>query len=181
MIHLYTGDGKGKTTAAIGQAVRAAGNGYRVLFSQFMKGNDTGEIHSLCKLENIKIIRSDKEFGFYSTLSETQKEQLTEIHNRILDELIDFANRETDGFSKMIVLDEITYPLYWKLIDEKRLEKIISYGKKDIEIIMTGRIKDVLSNEEDISLVKAADYITEMKCLRHPFEKGVPARKGIEY
>ena len=70
MIQLYTGNGKGKTTAAVGAAMRAAGSGRKVIFAQFMKGNDTGELHSLARIPEIEICRSAKEFGLYSTLSE---------------------------------------------------------------------------------------------------------------
>lgn len=178
MIQLYTGDGKGKTTAAVGQAVRAAGDGYKVIFSQFMKGNDTGELHALEQLSNVEIIRSGRSFGFYSTLSDGEKAQLTVIHNEILDRLIACAERK-EAF--MIVLDEITYPVKWGLIDIVSLKRLLELagkrgepGKNVPELILTGR------DAADF-IVNAADYITEMRCVRHPYEKGISARHGIEY
>lgn len=168
MIHLYTGDGKGKTTAAVGLAVRAAGCGFQVYFSQFMKGNDTGELHSLQKLSNVKILRSHKNFGFYSSMSEEDRRELTEIHNRILEELIQAAE---SGCCNLIVLDEITYPVNWNLLDREKLERLLQQCP---EMIMTGR------DAADF-LQERADYITEMKCIRHPYEKGIQARRGIEF
>ena len=88
MIHLYTGNGKGKTSAAIGLAVRAAGRGQRICFSQFMKGSDSGELYAMRCLPQIEILRSEKDYGFYSSMSEQDKKELTEVHNRILRALL---------------------------------------------------------------------------------------------
>lgn len=171
MIQLYTGEGKGKTTAALGQAVRAAGCGKHVIFAQFMKGNDTGELHILSRIETIRMIRSEKNFGFYSTLSEEDKEELTKIHNRIMDELLKAAEEKS---CDMIVLDEITYPVKWKLLDVEKVKKLLAFSDISMELVFTGR--DPAGFLED-----SADYITEMQCIRHPYHKGLKARKGIEY
>lgn len=173
MIQLYCGEGKGKTTAAVGQAVRAAGNGLNVIFSQFMKGNDTGEIPILKQVENIEVIRSPRNFGFYSTLTEREKQELTDIHNDILDRLLLAAKEKS---SDMIILDEITYPVNFHLLEEEKLWELLSFGKsgQGMEIILTGR------NPKDF-LTDCADYVTQMQAVRHPFEKGITARKGIEY
>lgn len=168
MIHLYCGEGKGKTTAAVGLAVRAAGSGMRVLFTQFMKGNDSGELHSLSRLPGIQICRSRRAFGFYRTLDETQKAALREEHNWILDQIL--AALEA-GDCDLAVLDEITYPLNWELLDQEKLERVL---KGRAEIVLTGRKPAQL-------LLDAADYVTEMRAVRHPYEKGILARKGIEY
>ncbi len=169
MIHLYTGNGKGKTTAAIGLAVRAAGNGMSVIFAQFMKGGDTGELHSLTKLEQVRICRSPRDFGFYGSLSEQDKRELTQIHNELLDTLLSEAE---SGTCKMMVLDEITYPVKWALLDQDKLRRLLDC--KNAELVFTGR------DAADF-LLDAADYVTEMRCVRHPYEKGVAARRGIEY
>lgn len=170
MIQLYTGDGKGKTTAAVGQAMRAAGNGWKVCFAQFMKGNETGELHSMERLENVFICRSPKNFGFYHTLSENEKQELAQIHNDILNNILEEVK---SGTCEMVILDEVTYPVNWGLIDLSKLKSLLSYGDK-IEIIMTGRTPAVF-------LTECADYITEMKCIRHPYQKGIGARCGIEF
>ena len=122
MIQIYCGDGKGKTTAAAGLALRAAGSGMKVIFSQFMKGNDTGELHSLRQIKNIEIVRSNKQFGFYNTLTEQEKQDLTQIHNEILDRLLKAAG---DGYCDVIILDEITYPVSFHLIDEEKLRQLL--------------------------------------------------------
>lgn len=175
MIHLYTGDGKGKTIAATGLCIRALGRGFKVCFSQFMKGNDTGEMHVLEKLSDITILRSEKNFGFYSEMSEADKAELTKIHNRILDRLLE---RAESNACQMIVLDEVTYPVKWELLDREKLKRLLYLGQKgmdgEIEFVLTGRNADEF-------LKDAADYITEMKCVRHPYEKGVKARVGIEF
>ncbi len=175
MIHLYTGEGKGKTTAAIGLCVRAVGRGYPVCFSQFMKGNDTGELYVLERLPNVEILRSRKNYGFYASMTEADKKELTKVHNSILDSLLEKAG---SGGCRMVVMDELTYPVKWGLLDMRKLETLLDMGKKgsaaDVEIVITGRdAADFLQN--------AADYITQMECVRHPFEKGIAAREGIEF
>lgn len=169
MIHLYMGDGKGKTTAAVGLAVRASGSGMQVLFSQFMKGNNTGEIHSLEMIPNIKILRSEKQYGFYRDLSEVEKLELTEVHNQIMDELLKTAY---NGQVQMIILDEITYPARWNLVDVNKLKKLLQ--NESVEFVLTGR-------EPEGFMLDCADYITEMRKVRHPYEKGIKARVGVEY
>lgn len=175
MIHLYTGEGKGKTTAAIGLCVRASGWEYPVCFAQFMKGNDTGELHILRELRNVKILRSEKNFGFYHSMSEADKAELTRIHNRILDSLLTIAE---SGACRMMILDEVTYPVKWGLIDMVKLKQLMDYGKEnsgeELELVLTGR-------DAGEGLRSMADYVTEMGCVRHPYEKGIMARKGIEF
>ncbi len=175
MIHLYTGDGKGKTTAAVGLCIRAAGWDRQVCFAQFMKGNDTGELHVLGKLPGITILRSDKNFGFYHAMSESDKEALTAVHNRILEKILELLE---GGSCHMAILDEITYPVKWGLLDRDKLNRILAFGRpgamKEAELVLTGR-------DAEGFLIDAADYITEMKCVRHPYEKGIGARKGIEF
>ena len=170
MLHLYTGDGKGKTTAAVGLAARAAGRGIRVCFAQFMKGNESGEIVSLAQIPKVTVHRSNKVFGFYNDLTDEEKAELTDIHNDILREVL---IRAKTGMCGMVILDELTYPLMWNLVNMELVKSLLALSK-NIEIVVTGR------NAADF-LVEQADYITEMKAVRHPFDKGVQARIGIEY
>lgn len=171
LIHLYHGDGKGKTTAAIGLAVRASGAGLKVIFSQFMKSGATGELNSLKSIAGIQIIRSEVQFPFYSKMSEEQKLQQTCIHNEILDEI---EKSIMAGACDVVVMDEITYPINWNLIDENKLLNLVESCREKVEFVFTGR------NPSE-RLLGLADYITEMKCIRHPYEKGITARKGVEY
>lgn len=199
MIQLYTGDGKGKTTAAVGQAVRAVGSDYRVMFCQFMKGGETGELEVLKELSQVEIYRCEREFPFFNAMTDRDKEEITEIHNAIIRNII----RRFDGLNNtgnisvngsgavglMVVLDEITYPLNWGLIDVSLFKDLVGKMKalyngrsgdsgeeslSRIELVLTGR-------EPDRFILENADYITEMKKLRHPFDWGIQARKGIEY
>lgn len=199
MIQLYTGDGKGKTTAAVGQAVRAVGSGYRVMFCQFMKGGETGELEVLKELSQVEIYRCEREFPFFNAMTDRDKEEITEIHNAIIrniirrfDGLNNTGNISTNGSGAvglMVVLDEITYPLNWGLIDVSLFKDLVGKMKalyngrsgdsgeeslSRIELVLTGR-------EPDRFILENADYITEMKKLRHPFDWGIQARKGIEY
>lgn len=170
-MHVYCGNGKGKTTAAVGLAVRAAGAGKNVLFVQFMKGGKTGELNSLKQLSNIQILRSSKKFPFYHSMTQQQKAGQTQIHNQMLEQMITkFENGEID----VLILDEVTYPYRWKLMDCGRFCSFLAAAKGKIEIVCTGR-------EPEAVFTDSADYITEMKCVRHPFERGVEAREGIEY
>lgn len=199
MIQLYTGDGKGKTTAAVGQAVRAAGSGYRVMFCQFMKGGESGELEILKELPQVEIYRCEREFPFFNAMTDRDKEEITEIHNAIirniirrLDGLNNTGNISVNGSGAvglMVVLDEITYPLNWGLIDVSLFKDLVGKVKalyngrsgdsgeeslSRIELVLTGR-------DPDRFILENADYITEMKKLRHPFDWGIQARKGIEY
>lgn len=194
MIQLYTGDGKGKTTAAVGLAVRATGCGLRVIFSQFMKGNDTGELHVLEGLSQVTILRSPKEFGFYCTLGDEEKAELAQIHDDILDRILEAVQEHQ---CDMVILDEITYPVSWELVSVEKLKKLLLLAGKTDEtgvsskaaeekaaggLVLRGLPELILTGRDAVDFITdQADYITEMKAVRHPFEKGVGARKGIEY
>ena len=171
LIHLYCGDGKGKTTAAAGLAVRAAGYGKKVIFAQFMKGNDSGELLLMQRIPEIEIIRGSKNYGFYSRMSEQDKEEITQQHNEILQKI---AGRIKEGECDMLILDEYTYPYRYELMDRTAAEQLIIEKPEEMELVITGR-------EPAPIFQAAADYITEMKCIRHPYEKGIKARQGIEY
>jgi len=171
LIHLYTGEGKGKTTAAIGLAVRAAGAGKKVVFSQFMKGRNTSELNSLALIPGIHIVRSDKELGWLKTDDEEQCEEFRVVHNEILDTILELIQ---SGECDVLIMDEITYPINYGVIDKKKLEDIFDNKPPLMEIVMTGR------NADDF-LADKADYITYMKKIRHPYDKGIDAREGIEY
>lgn len=171
LIHVYCGNGKGKTTAAAGLALRAAGCGKKVLFVQFMKGNESGEIAAMKHIEDIRVLRNTEEYPFYNQMSEEDKVQITKEHNDMLNQVMEsIKHKECD----ILILDEITYPYHLNLIDKEMIEAIIKSKDPFLELVLTGRDPDKL-------FLEYADYITEMKCIRHPYEKGITARKGIEY
>lgn len=171
LIHVYYGDGKGKTTAAIGLAVRAAGAGKQIIFAQFLKGGVTGELKSLEKLPNIRIFRNQEDLGFFKNMTPQEKEKAAFMHTETLKNIILVLKSQPID---MLILDEITYPYEYGIIDKAMLEHLIFQKPKSLELILTGR------NPSPFFL-EAADYVTEMKKIKHPFDKKIMAREGIEY
>lgn len=168
--HLYYGTGKGKTTAALGLALRASGSGMRVHIVQFLKGTDTGELHSLERLENVTVSRCDMNYGFSFNMTEKDKAEITGCHNRNLKAAADMIN---SGKVDMLILDEIVDAYNLNLVDRDAVVSLIS-GEPKAEIVMTGH------NPEQV-FIDSVDYVSEIKAVRHPFEKGIGSRKGIEY
>lgn len=172
LIQVYCGNGKGKTTAAIGQGVRAVGHGLKVIMIQFLKGNPTGEMETLKDLEpNFKLFRFERERDFFWNLSTEEKEELKiDLKNAL-----NFARKVLDTRQcDILILDEILGALKNHMIDEKELLEIIDEKPSEIEIILTGR-------QLPDSIKMKADYVSTINDTKHPFEQGIGARKGIEY
>ena len=169
MLYIYAGNGKGKTTAAFGLALRFAGSGQKALVIQFLKNSDSSEITAVREVGGIDIFNSETSHGFYHTLSDEKKALLaTEIDI----EVAAATKAAISGSHGLLVLDEAIDAINLGLIDEKRiLELVMGTG---IEIVLTGR------NPSE-ALIGAADYYTEFICKKHPYEKGVLARLGIEF
>lgn len=170
LIHLYCGSGKGKTTAALGLAVRYAGSGGKVLFVQFFKTMDSSELNSLALLPNVEVLRNSGRFSFYDEMTPAQIEAVTRENNANLNLALDKARA---GGCGMLVLDEIVGCYQYGLIDRGAVDRLLA-DPCGVEIVLTGIYPPD-------SFTAAADYITEMVCRRHPFEKGIPARRGIEF
>ncbi|MDR2343428.1 MAG: cob(I)yrinic acid a,c-diamide adenosyltransferase [Spirochaetaceae bacterium] len=169
MIHVYTGDGKGKTTAAVGLAVRAAGSGRRVVFAQFIKSMPSGELAPLEKL-GITLIRSRMKFGFTFQMDAATKELCGKEQRRILDDAV--AAVRGQG-AALLVLDEVLDAVGATMVDEDSLRTLIRTLDKDCELVLTGRpVPDWLA--------EAADYHSHVKKVKHPFDRGLKARDGIE-
>ena len=167
LLHIYCGDGKGKTTASLGLSLRMAGAGMRVAFVQFMKGSDTAELMSLKLIPGITVMRCDRDYGFCGTFTDSDKQEITRCHNDLLEKAF---SGEFDG----VILDEFNIAYKYKLIDRERAAQLIAANRERSEIVLTGR-------DPDERFLAEADYISEIVCRRHPYEKGVQARKGIEY
>lgn len=165
MLHIYCGDGKGKTTAALGLAIRAAGAGLRVHIVQLMKGAPTSELTLLARIPEISIARCDRDYGFSWKMSDRDKSEITACHNRLLSEAFAIG-------ADMVILDEFNSAYANNLLDRKVVERLI--GEAKAEIVLTGR-------NPDPKFLEKADYISEIQCVRHPYEQGVTARKGIEF
>ena len=168
MIHLYCGDGKGKTTAACGLAVRAAGSGMKVLFVQFFKSGKSSEVTALEAL-GIDTAHPRVHYGRYKTLDEEKKAEVRADYGKLLNEVMSRAT-EYD----LIVLDESISAYHYAMIDRKQLREFLRLEGGRREIVLTGR--DPLPE-----LVELSDYVTEMQKVKHPFDGGIMARKGIEY
>lgn len=170
LIHIYCGDGKGKTTAAIGLAVRCAGGGGRVLFVSFLKDNKSGERNALKNTENIELIENPENVPFYKFMNEKEKK----CYNKYCaDVLSGVSEKASKGIYNMLVLDEIIPAMNNGIIPENYVLDIIKERPDDLEIILTGR------NPSE-NIMDSADYITEMKKIKHPYDKGITARKYIE-
>lgn len=171
-VQVYTGNGKGKTTAAVGQAVRSAGNGLKVYMLQFLKTDPTGELE-IAKLlgDKFQIFRFESKKGFFWTLKDEEKAVLKEEVNRAYNFAMEvIKNNSCDVF----ILDEIMGILSNKLLTEEQVVELIDNKPSNMELILTGR-------NVPASIIDKADLVTEMKEIKHYMKKGVYSREGIEY
>ena len=171
LIHVYTGAGKGKTTAAFGLAKRASGHGKKVLILQFLKSGikNSGEILS-AKKTGIKVIK----FEDQTSPLFNPKIKLADLKKSIKKAITHSIKEIKSDAYDLVIMDEINTVLGCEYATMKEVEKIINAKPDKLELIFTGRG----APEE---LIKLADYVTEMRMIKHPFKKGVKARKGIEF
>jgi cob(I)alamin adenosyltransferase len=167
-IHIYTGDGKGKTTAAIGLAVRAKGAGLRVLFVQFLKGQQTSELEPL-KLLGITIMRTDSVKKFIPYMNELEKANCMQDQQTCFEQ----ANKLFCEYD-VVIFDEIVGAVTSGMLTLEKVIHMISTKPDSMELVLTGR-------QPPNELVELADYVSEIKAIKHPYDKGIQARKGIEY
>ena len=172
LVIVYTGNGKGKTTAALGMALRAIGYDHKVCMLQFIKGSwHYGEMDSSKKLEpNFELIAVGK--GFVGILDDNSPR---EEHEKYAAEAVRICREKI--FSEkydVIILDEVNYAINLGLIDVQEIIKIIKEKPSNLDLVLTGR--DV---KEEI--VELADLVTEMKEIKHPFKSGIKAKKGIDF
>jgi len=171
MIQVYCGDGKGKTTAAMGLALRAAGTGSAVFIVQFLKNRPTGEIVLLEKIPGVTVLRGKAGNNFTNTMTREELIQTAAISNANFIAATRWCTSIPTG---MLVFDEICAALSTGVIDRPLVESFILNHPEGIELVLTGR------NPPQF-ILDAADYITECRKIRHPFDRGVPARRGIEF
>jgi cob(I)alamin adenosyltransferase len=171
LVLINTGDGKGKTTAAIGTAVRAAGYGWRVLLLQFIKGTwHYGELESLKRFPEITLVRAGA--GFYKIVDDRYPE---EVHKRAALEGLALAREHVaSGAFELVVLDEILYAIREGLLPEAEVVALVEARHPQTSLILTGR-------NAPASLIDLADTVTEMREVKHAYQKGVLAQKGIDY
>lgn len=170
-IHLYYGDGKGKTTAAMGLALRAAGSGMRVAVAQFLKDGASCECTAIEKIPGIMLLSGKAAPCFAFAMTDEQKQATTVLHNSHLVRLKELAS---EGAVDLLILDEVVDAFCLGLLDKEALLALLDNSPSNLELVLTGH-----SAPEE--LANRADYVTEMRMHRHPYQSGVKARRGIEY
>ena len=168
LIQVYTGDGKGKTTAALGLALRAAGRNMKVLIVQFMKKWDYGELHSVELIPNITL----KTFGTKDFVYKGKAKKIDYVEAQ---KAFSFGIEGIQsGNYDIVIFDELNMALYYELLNAKEVVEKLKRKPDNVEVVITGR-------RAPQEIVEVADLVTEMKEIKHPYQKGIEARKGIEY
>ena len=167
LIQVYTGDGKGKTTAALGLALRAAGAGLKVFIGQFLKGAEYSEIKALRQLATgIEI----KQYGRRCFIKDKPDEEDIRLAQNGLREMESVIQSGDYG---LVILDEANIAVYYNLFSVDELLKVVQNRPKQVEIVITGR-------NADPRIIAAADLVTEMREIKHYYQNGIAARLGIE-
>jgi cob(I)alamin adenosyltransferase len=167
-VQIYTGDGKGKTTAALGLALRACGQGFRVFFAQFVKGMRYGEIEALERLgEGITL----RQYGRECFIHDEPAPEDIRLARQGWAEVQEVLRR---GAFDLLVLDEVGIALHYGLVSLPEVRRLIGERPPGVELVLTGR-------KIPRSLYELADLVTEMREIKHYYRQGVPARRGIEY
>lgn len=172
LVHIYTGDGKGKTTAAIGLGIRACGSGMKVRMVQFLKSRDTGELSAIKKLEpDFTICRG---FNCKKFVWDMTSEELDEAREEA-EEIFESVKATVNGGQyDLIILDELLGVLSLGFIRETSVIEMINNKPQTLELVLTGR-------DASDSLIQVADYVSRINAVKHPYDKGVSARRGIEF
>lgn len=168
-IQVYTGNGKGKTTAALGLALRAAGHGFRTYMGQFIKGQEYGELAAVRKLSPLIILEQFGRSGFIHVTEDPDEADIRKAEEG----LEKCRTAMLSGKFRIVILDELNVALHFKLIKEEAVFRFIDQRPNDVELVFTGRYAPP-------SLMERADLVTEMKDIKHYFDTGLKARDGIE-
>jgi cob(I)alamin adenosyltransferase len=169
LVHIYCGNGKGKTTAAMGLCLRAAGNGLHVGIAQFLKSGDSGELNALSTFNKVKIYPFLPGVKFTFAMNEIEKNRAKAFYSQLLGQI-----RTGLESLDVLLLDEAIAAATEELIDINQLIGLIQARPKKLEVVLTGRVPQK-------ELIVLADYISEIHCVRHPYDQGIRARKGIEW
>lgn len=171
MIHIYYGDGKGKTTAAMGLALRMTAAGGRIVVVQFLKSGKSGEACLLSSELGAELFAGKVCGKFSWQMSAEEKAETLRFHNSLLEKALAAIEGESSG---LLVLDEALDALAKGLVDKRLVEEALACSSESFEVVLTGR-------KPSDELAAKADYVTEMRCVKHPFERGVASREGVEY
>jgi cob(I)alamin adenosyltransferase len=167
MIHIYTGEGKGKSTAAVGLAVRAAGRGKQVVIVQFLKGSETGELAALKHIPCITVLRNTRNYGFFHTATVENRAAMYGENNENLKTALAIP-------CDLLILDEVCAAYNLGAIDRAPIDALVLNPAQKRELVLTGR-------DAPEHFCKVADYVSEIHKVKHPFDAGIAAREGIEY
>ena len=170
-VHIYCGDGKGKTSSAVGLAVRASGRGKKVLIVRFLKTEDSGEVEVLRKIPGITVTPCDRTFGFVFRMNEEQKCEAGAYFQSRCETAVKTAVE--DGVD-LLVLDEILASCNYGMVREDDVAEFLRNRPAEMEVVLTGR-------DPSDRLIALADYVSEIKMVKHPYTQGIGAREGIEY
>ena len=170
LVHIYCGEGKGKTTCSVGLTVRACGYGLHVLFMQFLKSGDSSELKILKSLPGIEVLGTKpiKKFSFQMT-----EEEKAETRRINAEQFADMVKMLENDHYDMLVLDEVLGSIEAGLLDDQLIVNFLKNRPEQLEVVMTGRYP----TEE---LEELADYVSRIDKVKHPYDKGIPARAGIE-
>ena len=176
LVHIYTGDGKGKTTAAFGLGMRAAGAGLKVCIFQFLKSKRflSGELESAKKLSpKLKVVRFNQTHPIFLP-SKHRQDSAQSLKSCVAIALKVVEKTLSSGRYDLVILDEIINAVSEKYLDVKILVGLLNSRPKNVEVVLTGR-------NAPRELIRMADYVTEMKEVKHPYKRGLKARRGIEW
>ncbi len=171
LIHYYYGYGKGKTTAAVGLAIRASGSDKKVVIVQFLKNRPSCEIAPLEQIKNITVLRGQASNSFSLKMNELERKETTRIHNENLQKAINAVN---NGECDLLVLDEAVDAYELNMLDKELFDNLVNNKPEALELVITGHLAQDW-------IIQKADYVTEMQKKKHPYDKGFIARKGIEF
>lgn len=169
-IHIYCGDGKGKSTAAMGLALRAAGSGEKVLVTQFLKDGTSSELKILREISGVRVLTCDKKFGFFWNMTEKEKVQAKNAYEELFEKAVQTVRQENIF---LLVMDEFIAAYNHGMIDQKKALAFLKEKPENLEVVLTGR-------DPAPELLEIADYVSEIQKKKHPFDQGLPARRGIE-
>jgi len=169
LIHVFTGDGKGKTTAAMGQAVRAVGRGFKVLIVQFVKQVVSGEV---IPLRNLGVEIYPMGVGYVGILGDHREKR---EHIQVARKALNFVKKKiSEGSFDLLILDEVNVAVSLGLLNVEEVTDFLENKPKNLNVILTGR-------GAPKEFVKVADLVSEVREVKHPFKKGVEGRRGIEF
>lgn len=171
LIHIYCGCGKGKTTCATGLCIRAAGAGMKVLICRLLKNANSSELEVLRKIDGIEVMPTIKDFGFFMNMSEAEKEEAKAVYMGQIEKVVDMVTKQS---YQMLFIDEIMAAYNFGLVDREYFIQFLRTKPEHLEVVLTGR-------DPAPELVELADYVSEIQKVKHPYDRNIHARKGIEY